>query len=281
MTGFMQVMARQDAIPLAIASGCDMILFAADLQEDRDYIYKGLERGVLTEQRLDEAVTRILALKARLGLHRKMATGTLFPPDNAINVFADGTNRQLAAECADCSVTLVKDTQWLLPISPVRHKRVLLHILGDQGGYHDPIKNTSDHFCARLSAEGFDITRFDPQDISLRPIGNSVKSMTDRFDLIIYYCSVKTSASDNVARIVWDHPGGCNTPRYIHEIPTLFISIDSPYMLFDAPVVKTYINGYTPSQYVIDAIVEKILGRSEFKGTSPVDPFCGLLNARF
>jgi beta-N-acetylhexosaminidase len=26
---------------------------------------------------------------------------------------------------------------------------------------------------------------------------------------------------------------------------------------------------------MIDTVVEKLLGRSEFKGQSPVDPFCG------
>ena len=30
----------------------------------------GLQNGILTKERLDEAVTRILALKAALGLHK-------------------------------------------------------------------------------------------------------------------------------------------------------------------------------------------------------------------
>jgi beta-N-acetylhexosaminidase len=31
---------------------------------------------------------------------------------------------------------------------------------------------------------------------------------------------------------------------------------------------------------VIKALVEKLTGQSEFKGSSPVDPFCGLWDAR-
>ncbi len=131
-----------------------------------------------------------------------------------------------------------------------------------------------------LEREGFEVTVYDASRKDLLPIGNSIESMTKRFDLILYYCSVKTSGSDNVSRISWTAPGGCNTPRYIYEIPTLFISVDNPYMLQDVPKVRTYINGYTPSRYVIDAIVEKIMGRSRFTGKNPVDPFCGLFHTR-
>lgn len=33
---------------------------------------KGIEEGIITPERLDEAVTRVLALKAALGLHHKI-----------------------------------------------------------------------------------------------------------------------------------------------------------------------------------------------------------------
>ena len=55
----------------------------------------------------------------------------------------------------------------------------------------------------------------------------------------------------------------------------------NPYHLLDAPMVKTYINGYCNSEYVMDAVVEKMMGRSEFKGKSPIDPFCGKIDLKF
>ena len=279
MTGFMQTMARKDALPLAVAAGCDMILFTLDLEEDYHYVLEAVQREIISMNRLDEAVTRILALKAHLKLHKKMEQGTLFPSDDAFSVFEREDNRNLARECADKSVTLVKNTENLIPVNPVVYKRVLLHVLGDKGGYHDPVCNMSAYFKELLEREGFEVTVYDPSKKDLLPVGNSIESMKSRFDLIIYYCSVKTSGSDNVSRITWSAPGGCNTPRYIHEIPTLFISVDNPYMLLDVPAVKTYINGYTPGRYVIDSVVEKIMGRSEFMGKNPVDPFCGLFQA--
>ncbi len=280
MNGFMQTMSREKAVPLCIAHGVDIFLFVCDLEEDFNLMMKGLENGILTEKRLDEAVTRILALKASLHLPEKLAAGTMIPGEEALKVFEDETHRNWARECADKAVTLVKDTQNILPLDPKKHKRVLLHVLGDVGGYHDPTTNHAARFIEQLEKRGFEITRFDPSRPDMQYIGTSVKSLQERFDLILYFANIKTSGSDTVARIRWADPGALDSTRYIYDIPTVFVSVDNPYHLLDVPKVKTFINGYTPNDFVVDAVVEKLVGESEFKGVNPVDPFCGLWNTR-
>jgi beta-N-acetylhexosaminidase len=37
---------------------------------------------------------------------------------------------------------------------------------------------------------------------------------------------------------------------------------------------------YLRNEYVVEVIVEKRLGKSTFKGTNPIDPFCGYWDAR-
>jgi beta-N-acetylhexosaminidase len=69
-------------------------------------------------------------------------------------------------------------------------------------------------------------------------------------------------------------------PNFIHSVPTIFISIENPYHLIDVPRVKTYINTYNPNDLTIEMLNEKLMGRSAFQGISPVDPFCGLWDAR-
>ena len=76
-------------------------------------------------------------------------------------------------------------------------------------------------------------------------------------------------------RIEWAQPMGANGPHYVSSIPTIFVSIENPYHLIDIPRVKTFINTYNANDNVLDALVEKLLGRSSFKGISPVDPFLG------
>ena len=40
-------------------------------------------------------------------------------------------------------------------------------------------------------------------------------------------------------------------------------------------MIKTYINCYSNHDVMIETVIDKIMGKSEFKGKSPIDPFCG------
>ena len=53
-----------------------------------------------------------------------------------------------------------------------------------------------------------------------------------------------------------------------------------PFHLADVPQVKTYINAYDSRRETLEVLVEKLMGKSEFKGVSPVDAFCGLFYTR-
>ena len=68
MIGMAGVMARKDAVPRCIAAGCDMFLFANDFAEDLGYLRAGYEQGIVTEERLSDALHRVLGLKAHLKL---------------------------------------------------------------------------------------------------------------------------------------------------------------------------------------------------------------------
>jgi beta-N-acetylhexosaminidase len=130
MLGFTTAMPREKAVPLCIANGCDMLLFNKNVREDYRYMTKGVKDGVITPDRLDEAVTRILATKAALGLHDKQREGTLVPEREVIHdVVGCPLYKEYAAECADKAITLVKDTQQLLPISADKTKRVYLNVI--------------------------------------------------------------------------------------------------------------------------------------------------------
>ena len=79
-----------------------------------------------------------------------------------------------------------------------------------------------------------------------------------------------------VQRIVWQATKGTpDIPFYVHEIPTIFVSVQCPFHLADVPQVKTYINAYDGKQDTMEMLVEKLMGYSDFKGVSPVDAYCG------
>ena len=77
-------------------------------------------------------------------------------------------------------------------------------------------------------------------------------------------------------RIVWKSVVMGEIPSYTKDIPTVAVSFQSPYLLMDIPMVKTYINAYTETLYTCKAVLEKLTGESAFQGKNPVDPFCGM-----
>ena len=60
-----------DALAHRIIAGCDVILFSDDPNADLMYLVKAVADGRLTQERVDEAVTRVLALKAALSDYLK------------------------------------------------------------------------------------------------------------------------------------------------------------------------------------------------------------------
>lgn len=280
MGGFTECMPRSKAVPLSIANGADIFLFTRDVEEDFQSMKQGIEDGVITPERLDEAITRILALKAKANLHTKKANGTLVPPVEALEVFEKGEGHALAKEIANRGITLVKDTQHLLPLNPEKQKNIYVITIGDQPGYHNTRGGYAKLFVEKLQEKGFHVTEYDAEneEIANEIARIKVADFKKKYDVILYFCNIETNGSDSAARITW--PGKRGTvPGMIHDVPTMMVSIDNPYHLLDAPRIPTYINAYTSEDIVVETLVEKIAGESEFQGVSPVDAFVGLFNA--
>ena len=69
-------------LPLSINAGCDMFLFFNDPAEDFNTMLEAYTSGIISEERMEEALTRILGLKAKMGLH-KLAKEELVPAPDA------------------------------------------------------------------------------------------------------------------------------------------------------------------------------------------------------
>ncbi|ADQ08042.1 Beta-N-acetylhexosaminidase [Caldicellulosiruptor hydrothermalis 108] len=286
MAGMMIPMGRERAVPQAIAAGCDMFLFAFNIEEDFKYMKQGLESGILTEERLNDAVLKILAFKAALGLHKNREW--LIPDiKNVKKVVKCKEHLEWAKECADRSITLVKEEKGVLPISPEKIKNILLYSIDNDSNvlnfFNMEVKNQPkkpyERFKRMLEKEGFNVEVFEPRN-TIEGENQSYEEFVNKYNLIIYLVNLATKSNQTVVRIEWAQPRGANVPVFINKIPTIFISLANPYHLLDVPRVKTYINAYGSSDIILEALLDKLMGRSEFKGKSPVDPFCGKWDAR-
>jgi len=260
MVGFCSAMKRSEAVPYTIQAGCDMLLFNRVLEEDIQYMKDGLSKGILTKERLDEAVTRILATKASLGLHQTINHGTA--------KFEDFREEQL--DLADRSITLVKDTQNMLPLSVEKHKRVLLQLLGS----FDSNERVLEKVKAELEKRDFEITVYEPE-INFFDLG-TVTSFSNDYDAVLYVANIQNASNQTVTRVHWHTLFGLgnNLPWFTKEVPTMLLSFGNPYHLYDLPMVDTVINAYCNYDHFIEMAIKKVTGESSFKGVSPVNPFC-------
>ena len=273
MAGFTIPMTRDKAVPYSIACGADMFLFTQNMEEDYSYMKAGVENGVITPERLDEAVTRILALKAALRLHERPA---VLDSTKAKKVVGCEEHVKWAKECADRSVTLVKEEKGVLPLSTDKYKKILYIPLEDSPEKaHSAKAGVCDHFMELLKKEGFDVVRFSIDSGDVEGAMKKGKEYYDQFDLILYVANLANRSNQTIVRIEWADPMGANVPSHIEQIPTVFVSLENPYHLYDAPRVKTFINAYHSGEIIQEAVMDKLMGRSTFKGKSPVDPFCG------
>ena len=129
MLGMTSAMRREDYVPQSIAAGCDMFLFFNNIEEDYGFMLNGYKNGVITEERLQDALERILGVKAAIGLHKAQKEGTLLRTQEDLKVVGCEDHIERAKQAADKGITLVKNTFDQLPIRPETHKRIRLYFL--------------------------------------------------------------------------------------------------------------------------------------------------------
>ena len=256
---------RDVALPEVVSSGCDVILFSDEPEADIARIEAALTDGRITAARLDEAMIRVLGLKATLGLHQ---TGKA-PADRS--KLATPASGDAARKITARAPTLVKDVQGILPLSPDHHRRILVYSTGIVTPLHGGMPML---FPDLLRAEGFDVTLYDP---ATRPDPR-------RFDLVLYVMAEETLLTRGRIFLDWNRLTGGMFGAMVrpwHDVPTALISFGYPYYLYDAPRLPCVVNAYATMDTMQRATLDCLLGRAPFQGTSPVDPFCGQPDARY
>ena len=256
---------RAEHLPQIIANGCDMILFSTNPVQDRAIIEAAIADGRITAARLEEALGRILGLKAALGLHR----GVKSADRTAIGRADDRAQAQSVTARAP---TLVKDVQGLLPLSPERHRRVLILTTGIVSPAHGPEPFLLPDL---MRAEGFEVTVHDPGAGWPDPRAH---------DLVLFVMGEETLLTRGRIFLDWAGLTGHFIPamdRSWFDVPNALISFGYPYYLYDAPRMPCVVNAYATMDSMQRATLDCLMGRRDFMGRSPVDPFCALPDARF
>ena len=101
-----------DAAARALTAGLDLEMAMSD--PAFDHLESAVERGLVDEAQLDEAVRRLLTVKERLGLF----DDPYVDEDAAAAVLADPGHREVAREAAERTAVLLRNEDRLLPLDP-------------------------------------------------------------------------------------------------------------------------------------------------------------------
>ena len=107
--------------PQAINAGIDMIMVPELWREVLQDTISHVEAGIIAESRIDDAVTRILRMKFKLGLFEQIKPSTRAQATVADITATRAANRKLARESVRQSLVLLRNDQDLLPLDPAQH----------------------------------------------------------------------------------------------------------------------------------------------------------------
>jgi beta-N-acetylhexosaminidase len=288
MVGLTSALPRERQMVQAITAGCDMILFFRNHDEDFGYVRDAIRSGEITADRLDDALTRIVGLKAKLGLHLR-AADDLVPPVEELQVVGCAEHHEIAAGIADRTIALLKDTTGTLPLDPVRHRRLRLYCLESAPDFTGIVPEFKRVAIEELTAAGFEVSVFrtaqelaaEGQAFDMQSfITSETHGYTDRFDAALILANVSDFAQQGALRIKWSMPMGPEMPWYAAEVPTVFVSLNMPNHLIDVPMVKTAINAHNPTAETVRVLVDKLIGHSPFTGTHNENVWCDSWDTR-
>ncbi len=101
-----------DAVVASINAGIDMNMVPSDYRRFVDTLTRAVEAGDVSEDRIDDAVRRILTVKFMLGLFERPFSG-----DEFIGTVGSDEHRAVAQEAVAKSQVLLKNDEGLLPLA--------------------------------------------------------------------------------------------------------------------------------------------------------------------
>jgi beta-N-acetylhexosaminidase len=242
-----------EAAVMAVEAGVDIIL-AEDAEREYEAIMKAVSSGRIPEGRIDESVSRIL--KAKQWLHLERRRGVSLEDFEMMRLEMKGHMRQ-ALNIAKGAVTAVKGKEFLRTI---RSSTALLSVAAGAipEGWEGELRSRfHDVVSLRLS-----------EDPSPEEISKVMESVPGRKTAIFLTSAAPEAYKEEGIRVKEGQR------KLVEELsarlPTIVISLGSPYVLADFPSATTMLCTYSDCSASIEALVEILWSSEDPQGRLPV-----------
>lgn len=258
MNGIASNFSPGNAVVRALKAGADLMLLSPDISTAINEIEKALQQDVITEQRIDQSVRKLLAWKKHHGLFDKKNVD-IPGLSSQINI---KEHRLIANEISRKSLTLVKNEGELLPIRAEKFPKVMvLSIADDKSG------ETGTSFAEGIKDYHPDV-RFHVLD-KRTGIEERKEILRDarESDLIVLgsFIYVRSGQEVQISReqmqLLQDLP----------DKPSVLVAFGNPYVVSDLPSSDAQLMAWSASRNQVQAAVPALFGGSRISGRLPIE----------
>jgi len=245
----------------AVLAGADVLMLPADPRVAIQSVARAVREGILTEARLDVSVAKILAAKARLGLHVRRGVD----PSDVRRSVGRPEDVARADSIARRAVTLVRDRGALLPLRIEEPLRIL-HLVLSSDWTNAAISGIPER---ELAGRGLDVEtrRFGPAlpEAAAREILAAAAGFTH----VVVSAFVRVTSSKGTAALDASH-AALLEELATQGVPLVVISYGNPYLLEQFPDVGTYLCTFGWEASSQRAAISALVGESAITGKLPV-----------
>lgn len=244
----------------ALQAGADILLLPPDATIAINEVERAVKRGDISSARIDASVRKILDAKSKLRLPKNR----LAPLRPIGDIVSSPESIALAQEIANRAVTVIKDDQHLLPISPLTNKRIFSLVLS-----FDSESAPGSSFQSEMNRRFPSIrTSWANARISEEQLANIDRSLNNA-DLIICTMLSRLTTGQKSADIPDQHQ------QIIRKIldaqkPVVWIALGNPYLLRIVPQLGTYLCTFSYSDNSQAAAAKALAGEISVSGKMPV-----------
>ncbi len=257
-----------EAAVKAVEAGVDVVLDPPDARAAAAGLKAALAQGRLTRARLEESARRVLAQKARLGLHRARTVNL----DAVMTAVGTRAGADTARATAERAVTLLRDERSSVPLAIPRTGRVLyLSVLDYPTNWR--IAAPSRTLLPELRARWGSVTAVEVTDRTTADDLDLVRAMASSYDAVVAGVFVRASSGSgrldlgpNVVRLLQD----LSAASARRAQPLVAVFFGSPYAAVATASLPAVLVTYDFGDFAEAAAVRALAGEIAIQGKLPV-----------
>jgi beta-N-acetylhexosaminidase len=248
---------------MAIKAGADVALEPADIPSAFAALKAAVEKGDITEVRLNESVRRVLSAKAWQGLNANR-TADLMQVDKLVGSPAA---QQKSQEIMEHALTLVKDDKNVLPLKLKPDEEVLLLNFVDAGSA-EFTNGTGLRFRSEFMKRHPKTLFAQVTQSTSRSEANLIKQIARRYRTVVVSCSIRIASYKGFIGLSDVQQDLLQTLSQ-HDGPFVFALFGSPYLLNTLPELPSYALAFEFYPGAEAAMARAVFGEIPFQGKLP------------